>query len=148
MGTRVALVQGSRKPGAADHLGEGRGPGLGTRDSRVTLKRRERGVHQEPGPLVQPFYSDCPQVRCSEHSPLPNPELTHRPSAAVLSRRRLPIKNRDARVSPRDWVEPGVIARVELFGLYPAWAEQHPSFRLSVRGRQRWMPTPLRDPTS
>lgn len=120
-----------------DPLGEGRGPRLTSRNSRVTLERRERGVHQEPGPLVQPFYSDGPQARCSEHLPLSNPELTHRPSSAVLSRRRLPIKNRASRVSPRDWVEPAVIARAELSCLYPAWAEQRPSFRLSARRRLR-----------
>lgn len=38
----MALVLGSLKSGA-DPLGEGRGPGLGPRGSRVTVKRRERG---------------------------------------------------------------------------------------------------------
>jgi hypothetical protein len=92
-------------------------------------------VDQEPGPLVQPY--SVAQARCSEHLPLPNPELTHRPSSAVLCRRRLPIRNRATRVSPRDWVGPAVLARAELFRLYPAWAEQDPSFRLSARRRQR-----------
>lgn len=92
-------------------------------------------MDQEPGPLVQPY--SVAQARCSEHLPLPNPELTHRPSSAVLCRRRLPIRNRATRVSPRDWVGPAVLARAELFRLYPAWAEQDPSFRLSARRRQR-----------